>query len=363
MRARLLFSGRRVAMSCAVVCGALVTPTGSPRAQGCMPIRFTSPNLTLRDNTYLNDHGWQFGAGYRWLDADHFYIGHTYSPLASPGQKPIIIKVHTLNLSATYAFTNRFSAGILVPFVAGSQSMIQGDNLRHTQTDASLGDISLVANMWLLQPLDHATGNISVTVGVKAPTGSHDHTDAFHSASGDVTATPVQTSLQAGDGGWGIVLQTDAFKQISGKLSAYAAGSYLANPRGHSEVASPVSIATFTAVTDEYSAHAGLAYAVAPKKGLAVSLGGRIDGVPVHDAIGGGSLYFRRPGYTIFAEPAVSLTLAKTPFSRSGSTFSLSVPVAVDRNRESSVAEQQHGVRYGGDFASYLIFFNYSIRR
>jgi len=94
-----------------------------------------------------------------------------------------------------------------------------------------------------------------------------------------------------------------------------------------------------------------------------VSLGGRIDGVPVHDAVGGGSLYFRRPGYTIYAEPGISLTLAKTPFSRSGSTFSLSVPVAVDRNRESSVAEQQHGVRYGGDFASYLIFFNYSIRR
>src|ERR1700712_1085022 len=49
-------------------------------AQGAMPIRYTSPTLGEKDNSYLNDHSWEFGFGYRWLHADNFYIGHTYSP-------------------------------------------------------------------------------------------------------------------------------------------------------------------------------------------------------------------------------------------------------------------------------------------
>jgi len=360
MRTSLPKSSRRTLVSCALLAGALLPPLHAARAQGCMPIRYTSPNLTGKDNSYLNADSWQFGLGYRWLHADRFYIGHVYRPEASPGGQPIEIKIHTLTLSGTYALTNRFSAGIEVPVEIGYESIIQGDGLRHSQTAGAIGDISVVANLWLLQPLEHANGNVSLSLGVKAPTGSHSRTDKAFSAPGLSTDQPVQTSIQPGDGGWGVILQGDAFQRVSRTLSVYAAGAYLMSPKSHTEVLQGT---TPTGVPDEYSAHAGLAYAIAPKKGLSVSLGGRIDGIPVHDVVGGGDQYFRRPGYSIYAEPGISLTLAKSPLSRSGSTLSLSVPVAVDINREASVAEQRAGTRSGGDFASYLIFLNYSIRR
>jgi hypothetical protein len=360
MRTLLPKSSRRTLTSCALLAGALLPPFNAAPAQGCMPIRYTSPNVTGKDNSYLNDNSWQFGLGYRWLHADRFYIGHTYRPEASPGGQPIEISIHTLNLSGTYAFTNRFSAGIEVPVVIGDESIVQGDGLRHSQSAGAIGDISVIANLWLLQPLEHANGNVSLSLGVKAPTGSHSRTDKAFSAPGVSTDQPVQTSIQPGDGGWGVILQGNAFQRVSRTLSVYAAGAYLVSPKSHTEVLQGV---TPTAVPDEYSAHAGLAYAIAPKKGLSVSLGGRIDGIPVRDLVGGGDQFFRRPGYSIYAEPGISLTLAKSPFSRSGSTLSLSVPVAVDINREASVAEQRAGTRFGGDFASYLIFFNYSIRR
>jgi len=247
-----------------------------------MPIRFTLPNLSGKDNSYLNDHGWQFGAGYRWLHADHFDVGHAYEPTLSPGGQPIKITDHTLNLSATYAFTNRFSVELDVPIEANREFFIQGDGLRHGSSSTALGDISVVGNVWLLQPLDHANGNISVSFGVKAPTGPNDNSGTFYASSSSAVTVPDNNTIQSGDGGWGIVLQTSAFRRLAGRLSAYAAGDYLVSPKSHTDIAAPAVLGgALTAVTDEYSAHAGLGYALAPKRGLSVSLGGRIDGVPV----------------------------------------------------------------------------------
>ncbi|MEP7086262.1 MAG: hypothetical protein ABI884_02915 [Gemmatimonadota bacterium] len=363
MRRHRYVPARRVALRWALLCGAPIAAAGNARAQGCMPVRFTSPNLNGKDNSYLNDHGWQLGVGYRWLHADRFYVGHAYEPGLSPGAKPIEITDHTLNLSATYAFTNHFSVELDVPFEANRESFIQGDGLRHGSSSTSMGDISVVGNVWLLQPLDHANGNVSLSLGVKAPTGSTDKTGAFYTSSSSTVTVPDNNTIQSGDGGWGIVLQTSAFRRLAGRLSAYAAGDYLVSPKSHTNVPAPAVLGgALTGVTDEYSAHAGLGFALAPKRGISVSLGGRIDGVPVHDLVGGGDQYFRRPGYTIYAEPALSLTFAKSPFSRLGSTLSLSVPVALDQNREASVGEQRSGTHYGGNFARYLIFLNYSIR-
>jgi len=57
---------------------------------------------------------------------------------------------------------------------------------------------------------------------------------------------------------------------------------------------------------------------------VALSFGARIEGVTVYDAIGG-SLGFRRPGYTIPLEPAGSWPGKKN-------SISLNVPIAVYRN-------------------------------
>jgi len=73
---------------------------------------------------------------------------------------------------------------------------------------------------------------------------------------------------------------------------------------------------------------------------VALSFGARIEGVPGYDAIGG-SLGFRRPGYTIPLEPAGSWTGKKNPIS-------LNVPVAFYCNRERSAPENVLGAPGGG---------------
>jgi hypothetical protein len=343
-----------------------------------MPVRYTSPSLGTNDNSYLSDHQWELGLGYRWLQASNYFIGQDNRPAASLNGEPIDIKVHTLDLNLTYAFTSRFSVRLAVPLSFASASLVQNDLHRHTWAANGLGDVSLVGTAWLLQPLEHPYGNIALGLGVKAPTGSNSARDSFYVASGQAKYVTVDNSIQPGDGGWGIILQMNAFQRVLNRLSAYATGYYLVNPRVHTNVRggspnpgsfgisgvpiNPPGVNNFVSVPDEYSAHAGLSYALWPRKSLALTLGGRIDGVPADDVIGGGDVYFRRPGYVVYVEPGVSLTLAKGPFNTAGSTLALSVPVALSRNRQWSVQERKIGQNLGGDLSQYSVFFGYSLR-
>jgi len=278
----------RLHVSGVVLLGLLASVSGL-RAQGCMPIRYTSPSLGAIDNVYLNDHEWQFGIAYRFLHASDLYTGHRYSPEDAPGGQPILIQVHTVSLNATYAFSRRFSLSLQLPFATGSESTIHQDGLRHAQRATGIGDASVLGNVWLFSPLEHSRGNVLLTLGVKAPTGIHDGKDSYYVAPGQPLKVIASNSIQDGDGGWGIALQTDIFQRIANRMSFYAAGSYLISPKQHINLpvsGAPGPVANFIAVTDEYSAHAGFSYALLPRHGLAASLGGRVDGIPVHDLVG-----------------------------------------------------------------------------
>jgi len=91
-----------------------------------------------------------------------------------------------------------------------------------------------------------------------------------------------------------------------------------------------------------------------------VSLGGRVEGVPVRDLVGG-SEGFRRPGYAVSIEPGVSVMFK-------GWSASLYTPVAVYRNREPSVPDLEQAAATGrfnpGDaaFADFLVMFNLTKR-
>jgi len=98
------------------------------------------------------------------------------------------------------------------------------------------------------------------------------------------------------------------------------------------------------------------------RRGLSLSLGGRIDGVPVRDAIGGGDEYFRRPGYVVFAEPALAIRRSRSPVSPVGSTLSVAVPIRVDQYRHASLLDLANQKRGGGDFPDFLIFIGYAKR-
>jgi hypothetical protein len=78
----------------------------------------------------------------------------------------------------------------------------------------------------------------------------------------------------------------------------------------------------------------------------------RDEGVKVRDIIGG-SLGFRRPGYALSVEPGAQYQRGKT-------TWSLNIPVAVQRNRKRSVPDLIRSTAGDAAFADYLILLGYS---
>ena len=85
-----------------------------------------------------------------------------------------------------------------------------------------------------------------------------------------------------------------------------------------------------------------------------MSLGTRIDGIPIREIVGG-SNGFRRPGYSLYLDPGVAIA------HRRG-TLTLNVPVRLHQNFERSLADIQKGATGGGDLARYLILVGYSLR-
>lgn len=327
-------------------------------------MRCSALSLSALGNSYLEKGDWQGSLAYRWLHSDRHFRGGEEEKIRQAQDTEVINDVHTFDLTATYAVTKRFSASLTLPFVHASRSSLY----EHTRTDrftteaGGLGDVRLTGNFWVLDPETHPDGNLSLGLGLKAPTGDYEATDHFYrlDPQGRVVKVlrPVDQSIQPGDGGWGVMFEMAAFQKLFDRTYFYVNGTYLANPREHNGVETPNSRPgniTLMSVPDAYMGRMGISYGIWPAQGLSLSLGGRIEGVPVRDLFGGGDPNFRRPGYAISIEPG--LTWAKDK-----NLFTLSAPVALDRNRERSVADLQRGSHGDAAFADFLIIASFSRR-
>ena len=300
--------------------------------------------------SYLPAGHWEAAVSYRYLHSDNIFIGDQEQPQIKAAGQNAIVDIHSFDVGLTYALTRRFSVSLNLPFTDAKASLIHADNLRHSIHAGGLGDLRLVGNAWLWEPAKEPKGNVLLGIGGKAPTGDYRATDLFYRTNGPVLR-PVDIAIQPGDGGWGIVLEMQAFREIATNLYAYTAGFYLINPRvknGTETLRSTPGNVVINSVPDQYLGRVGLAYVLWPEKGLSFSLGGRIDGIPTRDLIGGGDDGFRRPGFSIDIEPGLSV-------SRGKYTFTLSGPVALVRHEERSIRDLQAGTRSPGGFADYLI--------
>lgn len=351
------------------LCVSLLTQNGF--AQGCIASGINpcapigSAGLLSGDltNGLVTANRWLGSVSYRWFRSDRHFVGDVEQPHRQAIGNEVINDVHSFDVSATYGINSRWSATITFPFFTAERSSWYehtGTN-RHSMNSGGLGDIRVVTDIWLLDPHKHMDGNIALGIGFKAPTGDDKASDTAYRTTGPIIR-PVDQSMQPGDGGWGIILQLQAFHRIYGNLSAYLQGSYMITPEEQNNTrrttgneGAPVDVRTFNSITDQYFGRGGLSYFVWPEQGLALSLGGRIEGVPVYDAVGG-SMGFRRPGYTISIEPGLS-------WSGGRNSLSVSAPVAVYRNRERSAPEIALG-RPGGDaaFADFSILASYTRR-
>lgn len=332
-----------------------VAAVGHPLgAQGCMPLRFTSPSLGGQATTFLRPHEWQAGVAVRRVATNKFFVGTAEDETAAPGGQPLRLRLNSADLSVSYGVSERTALSLTVPFFYGTGSNLNPDGLRHQVSTSGIGDINATGTLWLAAPSRHPTGNVQVGLGIKAPTGSHDLARDFFAPDGSVSQEPVTQTLQLGDGGWAIPVQVQAFQQIFPRGSVYASGAYSISLREHTDVLWPPANALW-GVPDVYSARVGLAYAVAPASGLSMSLGGRIDGTTSSDLFGGHDDYMRHNGYTMYLDPGLSLVSGR-------SQFTVSVPVRIRHNYLSTVLSDgtiRPGVGGVGDF---VVYAGYSMR-
>ena len=352
-------SARLRLRSALLVCGGLILGESEARGQGCMPAGFMSPSLAAKGLSVLKGGQWEASLHYRYLESADPYIG---DDVWEEG-KEIAAKnwIHSLDVEATYAFTPRYTLTLTIPFVSGERStVLDHDGNRHTTRAGGLADVRLVGRAWLLNPEEERSGNVLFGLGVKAPTGDDEATDTFYKPTG-AEIRHVDQAIQPGDGGWGIILEAAGYQKIIDRLFGYASGFYLINPREENNTLTtgpyppgPNGAVRKLSVPDQYSARAGVAYTIWPEQGVSLSLGGRIDGVPPRDLIGG-SEGFRRPGYSAAIEPGVGWENEKN-------RFSLLTPVMVYANRQKNIYDDRYGTHGPAAFADFLIIASYSRR-
>lgn len=322
-----------------------------------MPARHMSLSLGTRNISYLNPGQLEMTISYRFLHSENIYIGTDEQPqIKAAGLEPRF-NLNSFDLSFRYGIGQRFSATVTAPFIHSTSSLRHPDGIRRKAgLGVELGDLRFQGSFWLLDPLKHPDGNLALSFGVKIPSANEASTGTLFTPGGPVER-PVDIAMQPGDGGWGIIIEGQWFQKAFMNTMAYAAGFYMFNPRNTNGVEPPQSTAIkrfFMSVPDQYSARAGLAIPVWAGKGISLSLGGRVDGMPVNDVFGG-SDGFRRPGYVIYFEPGVTWSSGKN-------SFNFESPIAVRRSIQTSVLDASRGVRTGGGLADFLILAGYSRR-
>lgn len=339
-------------------------------AQGCVAIRHFSSCSSGAHSVLLQKGQWQASSNYRYFKSFRHFRGKEEEPDRVANNTEVINYANALDLTLTYGITDRLYASATLPFVYNERSSLyeHGRNERRFTSSSGLADARIGMGYWLLSPEKHPKGNFAVGLGLKLPTGNYRATDTFYNVGPDGGAEerPVDQSIQPGDGSLGVALDVQGFKAITNNFAVFGSGFYLLNPnemngtRTYRETLSPLlQNESIMSVPDQYAVRAGASYTMGTS-GFGFLGALRYEGIPVEDLIGG-SQGFRRPGTVLSLEPGIS-------YMKQQMSFTLSVPVALHRNRPQSVTdkeiEQATGQPRNGDaaFADYLINVSVSYR-
>jgi hypothetical protein len=349
-------SNRHVLSLAVILAIAALLRAGAASGQGCSPSRFASPARFGQGDVYLPRGTWQVGLAFRRLTSHNLIQGHDDNSVTAPHGDPSAVESQTLVLSVEYAVSDRLSLTLNAPFLYGSHTTWYADSLRHTNTAAGLGETTLLAIYWLRRAQAVSPGgNVSVGLGVKAPTGKNDVQGTWWNKNGSTVPFPVHQSIQLGDGGWGLILQVMGFQPILDRAYLYAAGTYTINPKKTTDVVRSPGSTVHWAVPDTWSANAGIGVALWPEQGLTGGLNARLGGTTQKDLLGGKDDGFRLPAATGYFMP--NLTLA-----RGRHMIEAALPVLVYRNFPPSDVDLAAGKLGGGGLAKYAILVGYSVR-
>ncbi|HSK76945.1 MAG TPA: transporter [Thermoanaerobaculia bacterium] len=330
-----------------------------------MLIRQTAPVFGAASKLVPEKGEWQVSLSYRGLESDDHYSGTEHQRLREREGTYVVNTQQALDLGVSYSASDRLSFTLGIPVVKSSWAVptpirpVPGP--RAEQEASGLGDISLTGRYWAFAP--ESRHNVSLGLGVKAPTGEYDAAQVYPNIDGtNPSLKAVDQSVQPGDGGWGVLFDVQAFRQFR-RATLFASGTYLANPRdtnGTPSIIVGLGLANspgfaeegllVNSVPDQYLVRMGAVMPVG-KTGLGVSLAYRVEGLPRYDLIGD-SHGWRRPGHEMFVEPGIA-------YSKGGSTWSLNVPIGFYRNRQPNPYSGREG---DATFPDYILLTSLSQR-
>jgi hypothetical protein len=377
----------RALLVAGAVTGLGLAATPAVRAQGCVASRMDSPNCAARHGgsegeqleSYALPKGrWQTSFGYRWFRSHRHFVGsveqnaenvRNHTAERDRAATEVINHTHIPAAGVMYGVTDRLSVSADLPyFHALRRSPWSGSRPTYATGASGISDLNLMARYWVGNPSTSFRQNVSFGLGLKVPTGNDRVEDDFlvrvdPNGTRITQRRPVDQSIQPGDGGWGLLAEMQAFRNL-GRVTAFANASYLSNPREQNDflrdptAVNPDPSSAYLSIADQYAARLGVGLPVGRRVGL--SLAGRMEGVPSSDLIGG-DLGRRRPGYSIAIEPGVS-------FSWGQNLVNLSVPYLVRRVRTQNISDKLASERTGehviGDaaFADYVVIVGFSKR-
>lgn len=334
--------------------------TNNTYSQGCIAVRsMSTANGNPNGSAMMNSGDFQVSANFRKLHSYKHFVGTVEQPQRVSEKTEVINDSYNFDFGLTYAINSRLNVSINVPLSYNDRSSLYehygngtpaGSNPRfHTQSKG-VGDMRFSASYWILDPVKIHRGNFAIGLGLKAPTGDANVMDEFHKLDKNnkeyIQTKAVDQSIQLGDSGWGQSIDIQGYYGLFKKASLYYNGFYMFSPK-------ELNKATNYSVPDQFGARIGMTYVIIPSKGIGVSLGGRLEGLPAVDVIGG-SLGARRPGYIVSLEPGLT-------WSGHHSAFILNVPYALVRNRIPTYTVT--GFREGdAAFADYFVSASYSFR-
>lgn len=323
--------------------------------QGCVALKLMGEATCSHGMDEVHPSRWGVAVNYQYFRSHRHFVGTEEQTHRYDQGSEVINLVNQVTTAITYQQSQRLSWTLNLPyFHALRTSLYEHDRVNRYETKASgLGDVSVGGQLWLRNPGGEPRSNLSVGLSLKLPTGDSNVKDDFFPASG-VVRRNVDQSIQPGDGGWGVGLSLQAFRRIGASASVYATVYYLVNPRETSGTyRSDDPIVGRFSVADQYQARAGVSYLLIPRHSLYIALGGRLEGIPSSDLIGG-DLGFRRPGYSLSVEPGFSMVAGAY-------VVGVTVPVAVERNRVRSYADKLSGRHGDAAFADFAV--NVSLAR
>ncbi len=338
-------------------------------AQGCVAVRHMScaAGTGANASSMMRPGQWQVSMGFRSLYSHRHFVGTEYQEVRAINDTEVKNYSEGLDIGITYSVTDRLSVTLNIPLASNTRESkyehygngtIAAPMPYFSTKSSGLGDMRLGVSYWLSDPLKNMNGNVSLGLGVKAPTGNSNVQDGFHKLDKEgkdyLQTKAVDQSIQLGDGGWGINLEIQGYQKLFSKASVYYNAFYMFNPQNTNNtynsilgdnVQNPITVKH--SISDQFAARVGVAYALLPKYGISASLGGRVEGIPSEDVFGK-SEGFRRPGYIISIEPGIA-------YMNKRNTLALNVPIATTRNRTRSYSDLKYGGQGDAAFADYFI--------